>query len=130
MKRRLLTSGLLIAAATTVLAVEIEQHERSSVPPSARYELIQSTLAAKLTLRVDKFTGRVDQIVESIEGGKTWQAIPKRTHANDETKTNEVNYQVFTSAMSVKFTFLINVHTGATWQLVESEDGLVWDPIY
>ncbi len=119
----------VVATTTSVAAVVIEKHERSSVPSNSRFELVQSTLAAKLTLRVDKFTGRVDQLVEVSAGGKTWQPIPRGKHVSDTTNPNVVNYQVFTSGMAVKFTFMINVHTGATWQLIASKDGPVWDPI-
>jgi photosystem II stability/assembly factor-like uncharacterized protein len=119
--------GVLICSST--LAVELEQHEKTSVPPECRFEILQSSLAAKLTLKVDKFTGTVSQIVETKDGGKTWQPITKRPHPLDKTEPGKVNYQVFTSGLALKFTFLINVNTGATWQLLNSAEGISWDPI-
>ncbi len=127
--KTLLSAILMLAVCTSGFAIELEQHEKTSVPPECRFEILQSSLAAKLTLKVDKFTGTVSQIVETIDGGKTWQPIANRPHPNDKTEPGKVNYQVFTSGLAVKFTFLINVNTGATWQLVEFDKGIAWDPI-
>ena len=38
----------------------------------------------------------------------------------------KVNYQVFTSDLAVRMTYLINVNTGASWQLAADEEGNFW----
>ena len=127
--KQLLSTIMALLVCGSAFAVELEQHEQTLIPPESRFEILQSTLAAKLTLKVDKITGVVSQIVDTKEGGKTWQPIIKRPQQLDKTEPGKVNYQVFTSGLAVKFTFLINVNTGATWQLIETDKGIEWDPL-
>jgi hypothetical protein len=38
---------------------------------------------------------------------------------NDSTADGRPNYQLFLSTIAMRFTYLININTGATWELVE-----------
>jgi len=56
--------------------------------------------------------------------------MPKRSHPLDKRNDRRVNYQLFTSGIALRYTFLMNVNTGATWQKLETpEKDLVWSPI-
>lgn len=106
-------------------------HERTSAPANSRFELFQSTIAVRLTLRLDKYTGEVAQLVLGADSTLTWQAVPREPHsAADTRQLGQVNYQIFSSSIAIRHTYLLNVNTGATWQLVQSSDEtLVWQPI-
>lgn len=105
---------------------ETNRNQFSNTPESARYQIVQSELVAKITFKIDKYTGETFQLVKG-ENGLTWQAIETQRHTQDETNINKVNYQIFTSGLAVRMTFLLNVNTGVTWQLSEdSDDNLFW----
>lgn len=48
-------------------------HQATVPPPGARYEIIQSQLAAHWTFRLDRFTGRVAQLVRIEDDESTWE---------------------------------------------------------
>lgn len=131
------TPQALILVTLALLPIELRAqrepvtHERSSAPSDARFELVQSTLAARSTFRIDKQTGRVDQIVMREDSTLTWQAVRRLEHpAGDPRITGRTNYQLFMSGLANRHTFLVNVNNGATWQLVISKDEVLsWEPI-
>jgi hypothetical protein len=106
-------------------------HITTTVPEQSRFEFTQSSIAAKNTFKIDKFTGKVYQIVQKPDGGISWDEILKIKHSLDITKENQVNYQLYMSGLAVRFTFLINVWTGATWQLTQdTKTGMLfWEPV-
>ena len=106
--------------------------EKTSAPADSRFEIIQSTIAAKVTLLLDKYTGNVSQFVLGRDNKWTWQTIERLKHPQDSNPNpNKVNYQIFTSGIGVRYTFLLNVNTGATWLLAEDtlRRTLYWNPI-
>ncbi len=116
--------GLFVSQAW---AQETNRSQFSSVPNTSRFEIIQSELAAKITLKIDKYTGQVFQLVTGSKG-LSWQLIQAEKHPRDKATPNKVNYQVFTSGLAVRMTYLINVNSGASWQLSEdSEIGVFWN---
>jgi hypothetical protein len=94
-------------------------HYKSQSPPEAQFELLQSALVARLTLLVDKYSGDVFQLVAGQNGGVLWQKIPRMKLMEEQTGEMRVNFQVFTSGIAARDTFLLNIHTGRVWQLVE-----------
>lgn len=110
----------------------LRDHEKTMVPTTSRYEFIQSHITARNSFRVDKYTGNVYQIVQTKDDKLTWQIIEKLDHPLDKTIEETVNYQMFTSGMAARFTFLLNVNSGATWQLTQDTetDILFWSPIF
>jgi len=111
---------------------QIQLHQQTQPPAEARFEVIQSQLAAKVTIKLDRFTGDSFLMVSKDEGSTGWQRIPRDDHSlQPATKeARRPNYQIFTSGLAVKFTYLMNVSSGATWQLIESHDeSLKWSPI-
>ena len=106
---------------------ETSHHQFSSTPESSRFQIVQSEMGVRYTFNIDKYTGNVFLLVKG-KSGLTWQIIEAEIQDYDEKKTNQVNYQLFTSGLGVRFTFLINVNTGITWQLAEDKktDVLFW----
>lgn len=102
----------------------------SPIPDSARFLLIQSPILAKLTFRVDRFTGDTWQLVITPEGNFTWQQIKRISLPDDEKIFGRVNYQIFLSGMLAKITVLMNTNTGASWHITEdSAGGIFWNPL-
>lgn len=106
------------------------QNQSTTLSDNSRFEIIQSELAVKLTFKIDKFNGKVYLLVQS---GKdlTWQLMYIEKQDNDVVKENQVNYQIFTSGLGIKYTFLMNVNSGITWELAKDteSDELFWNKI-
>jgi hypothetical protein len=74
----------------------------------------------KWTFRLDRFTGHVDQLVSTKDNDDRWEDMdvmeletarpPLRSH-----------FQIFTSGIAAKHTFLIDTDTGKTWVLVSGK---------
>jgi hypothetical protein len=129
MRQILILAILLLPFSGQAWAQETNRSQSSSAPETSRFEIIQSELAARITLKIDKYTGNVFQLVKGSKG-LSWQLIPAEKHPGDNVTANKVNYQVFTSGLAVRMTYLINVNTGASWQLSEdSELGVFWNAL-
>ena len=115
-----LTCTLLIFASTQAVKAAGNQ---STCLVSGRWELFMSEIAARNTFRIDKWTGMVFQLVERENGTLTWNLVTRQASINDTRNQNAINYQMFTSGIAVRFTFLININTGVSWQLVEDRYG-------
>jgi len=118
---------IVLLLASPVLAQDglVEQHERTSVF-GGRWELLQSTLVARITMKVDKFTGKVWQIVRNTDDNLVWQLIPF-DHFRPAKPTNKISFQLFTSGTAARHTYLLQIHTGISWQLVKDKEGnSVW----
>ncbi len=114
----LLLSSPVLAEDTLVL-----RHERTSVLPSPQFEIFQSTLAVRVTFKLDTYTGRVWEIVRHPETDTfVWQFIP-HSGVTKAVATNKVSYQLFTSGIAVRHTYLLNINSGVTWQHVNNKDG-------
>ena len=97
----------------------------SSLP---RFQIIQSTIAARGTYKLDTYKGEVFQMVMGSDNNETWQLLRKYGHENADAQVlGHKNYELFTSTIAMKFTYLINVNTGSTWQLVQDPNS---DEIY
>jgi hypothetical protein len=107
-------------------------HSSTTIPPSARYEIVQSQLAAKWTFRLDRVCGQVTQLVKSKDDDVTWEnmgviGLPKCV------VDGKPRYQLFSSALAARHTFLINLDNGRTWVLTSFKDEklvevAVWAP--
>ena len=100
----------------------------SRVSPDSRFEIVQSALVAKQTFKLDKFLGNVYLLVKTPDGSDVWEPMLKESNPADRSTTGKSEYQIFTSGIAARFTFLMNVNSGITWQLVSSKDGtLLWE---
>lgn len=85
-----------------------------------RYQIVQSTISARGTYKVDTYAGKVYQLVVDGSNNETWELLKRiGNDTNDKQVDGKQNYQIFLSSLAMKFTYLINVNTGATWQLMQ-----------
>lgn len=121
MKVSLLVIVIVVLTFPSVRAQTARNEARTSVPADARFEIVQSNIAVKFTVRLDKFLGNVHMLVEDDEGSLVWERVDRESYPKGEIMfPGRVNYQIFTSGLAIKSTFLININTGATWVLVEN----------
>lgn len=86
-----------------------------------QWEFFMSDVAVKYTFKVDKFNGNVYQFVQREDKSYTWQLIEKEASKIDIQKQDSINYQLFSSGLGIRFTFLLNTNSGLTWKLVKDE---------
>jgi hypothetical protein len=87
---------------------------------SPRYQIVQSSIAARGTYKVDTYEGGVYQLVVDKNNNETWQLLRQVGNGNnDNIVKGQRNYELFLSSIAMRFTYLINLKTGATWQLVQ-----------
>lgn len=116
--KRLIFLLIIIQSVIDCWSQEITHHQSSTISDNSRFEIVQSEVGARYTFNIDKFTGSVFLLVEGTDG-ITWQLIETEIQAYNEKKENQINYQLFTSGIGVRYTFLLNVNTGINWQLAE-----------
>lgn len=114
---------LMLSISQAQLADITQPNQKSSVPNDSRFEIVQSTISARLTFLLDKYTGIVYQEVKDKDGNVNWEEM-KRIHKyfDTEANPNKANYQLFTSGLAVRFTFLTNINTGTTWVLTQDSE--------
>jgi hypothetical protein len=91
-------------------------HQHTTPPTDARFEIVQSELAAKWTFRLDRFTGHVAQLVKTSNDDNTWEAMS--TIDLPAMATPHPRFEIFTSGIAAKHTFLLDTESGKTWVLV------------
>ena len=127
MKYKLIIVFLLLSSA--LFSREMGLNQNTEVPDTSRFSIIQSTLSADMTFKLDKYTGSVSRMLEGNKG-TFWLKIKREKHADDIKTKNSVNYQIFTSGLSAQMVYLLNVNTGLTWELSEnSKLGIFWKAI-
>jgi hypothetical protein len=116
--------------------LEINNHQKTTIPSNGRYEIIQSSLAAKFTFRLDRYTGRIAQLVKADSGGVTWESMEIKGLPVLKNPPHP-RFQMFTSGLAARHTFLIDTDTGASWIIVnakrKSDTGTeieytIWEP--
>jgi hypothetical protein len=108
--------GISLTAGAFAQSEITDVHQLTSAIPGARFEIIQSELAAKWTFRLDRFSGHVWQLVKTKDDDDAWEAmriVGLPVIANPSTP----RFQIFSSGIAVKFTFLIDTVSGQTWTL-------------
>jgi len=110
----LIPSSALIAQQTSDI------HQQTSTPSNARFEIVQSELAAKWTFRLDRFTGHVSQLVKVKEGENAWEDMQVMGLSRIPAPAR-ARFQIFTSGLAARHTYLIDTDTGKTWVLVSSK---------
>lgn len=127
---RTLFAVVLAAILSTPAIGQSEQAPQSTTAPTgSRYEIVQSELAAKWTFRLDKRCGNVSQLV-SVKGetSVSWQQTPV-VGLPPCSATAGAKYQIFTSGLAARHTFLIDTVTGRSWILAEDDEGnAFWKP--
>jgi hypothetical protein len=100
---------------------DVHIHSSTNTGNQGRYVVIQSTLAAHWTFRLDKVCGNVSQIVATKNDGLTWESmlIVGLPQCKADAKTR---YQLSTSGLAARHTFLLNIENGKTWQIRTMKD--------
>jgi len=128
MKKIILAVAICIVFSHGIFALDANNHERTTTPQDARYEIIQSPLVVRHTFRLDRFAGNIAQLV-LVDDNLTWVEM----YINDFPKIENPTvprFQIFTSGIVVRNTFLIDTKTGSTWVLTQRFDGiLIWEPL-
>jgi hypothetical protein len=110
--------------------------QATASPPNARFQIIQSELAARWTFRRDRFTGQVAQLVHTKEGESAWESMPVQGLSSVGSPVKP-HFQIFTSGLAARHTFLIDTDTGKTWIIVTvtttnndgtKEESSAWQP--
>ena len=127
MKHLVLTVSLLLVFGLALRAQEPSDiHQQTVAPSNARYEIVQSELAAKWTFRLDRFTGHVAQLTHNKDNENVWEEMRIINIPYIATPTR-ARFQIFTSGLAARHTFLIDTDTGKTWVIVtnkgKNEDG-------
>lgn len=112
----LLTLAELLPIPSVAQDLPIAPHSSSTMSDSNRYEIVQSHLAAKWTFRLDRFCGFVSQLVQAKSGDMTWAAMPIEKQPTC-VMDGRIYYQLFSSSLAARHTFLINTDTGTSWLL-------------
>lgn len=97
--------------------VSVRSSQTTTLPPSARFELVQSTIAARLTFRLDRYTGRVWELVKTKDDDSAWQETRVYERPQIATPTR-ARFQLFTSGIAARHTFLLDTDSGRSWVLV------------
>ena len=119
--KKLLLSIFILFFTTPIFSQEVNIPLKTSTE-SGRFEFIQSTISRKISLMLDKYTGKVWQMVRDSEYDcLTFEYIPKTTQSTD-VKSAKINYQLFLGGMMLSDCFLLNINTGEVWQLVKDKD--------
>lgn len=123
MKTLLVTIALLSNAVGYAQTKDANIHSSTTASSQGRYEVVQSTLAARWTFRLDKVCGNVGQLVSTKNDGITWESmlVVGLPMCKPDGKTR---YQLFTSGMAARHTYLLNTDSGKTWQIRTMKDNL------
>lgn len=99
-------------------------HVTSTAISGARYEIVQSELAAKFTFKLDRFSGRVWLLVGSkaADGSDNtdWQEMTVEGWKPELSAAPR--FQIFTSGLAGRHTFLIDSKSGQCWVIVRLKD--------
>lgn len=95
-------------------------HQLTSAPPNARFEILASPLAAKWTFRLDRYTGRIWQLVTNRDDENTWEEMEVIRLPKAKTAARP-RFQLFTSGLAARHTFLTDNDTGKTWVLASGK---------
>jgi hypothetical protein len=131
MKHLVLTVSFLLVFGLNLRAQEPSDiHQHTVAPTNARFEIVQSELAAKWTFRLDRFTGHVAQLTHNKDDEDMWEEMRVIGIPYIASPTR-ARFQIFTSGLAARHTFLIDTDTGKTWVIVTSkgknEDGTEYD---
>jgi hypothetical protein len=137
MKNLVLTVSFLLLFGQSLRGQEPSDiHQQTVAPSNARFEIVQSELAAKWTFRLDRYTGHVAQLTHNKDGDNVWQEM-RVIGIPYITSPTRARFQIFTSGLAARHTFLIDTDTGKTWVIATSkgknEDGTdyedsLWQP--
>lgn len=121
-RRLVIVALLLVGSARAQELPHFDPHYSTEVCANCRFQIVQSSLTARNTFRLDRFIGNVSVLEQKPDGSFTWTPMYVAPHADNKLVTDmEPNYVLFNSGISVRNTFLMNMRNGVTWALVEDK---------
>lgn len=90
--------------------------QQTTAPPSARFEIVQSPLSARWTFRLDRYSGEVSMIV-SVDDNVGWEKMMVLGLPSIQSPSKP-RFQIFTSGIAARHTFLLDTETGKSWMVV------------
>ena len=136
MKLLLFVVVILSITPYSVSSQEVSPHQVTTPPPDTRFEIVQSQVAAKWTFRLDRFTGQVSQLVRTLDERNAWEHM-EVIDPPIIFKPLKPRFQIFTSGLAARHTFLLDTESGKTWVIVhqtrQGADGSkyevnLWEP--
>ena len=120
-------SILVLLASSVTNAQEQTYHVSTTVPDSARYEIVQSFgLITRLTIRLDRYTGRT-WVMPVVGDVVAWQTLPWADADSGGSNSKQPRYQIFSSSNFINMTLLMNTDSGRSWYIeLDLESGLYW----
>lgn len=124
MKKLLLFLVLFLCFPCILLSSDYNLETQTSVPDSAKFEIITGSLAVKQTYLLNKYTGETWVLVVDSNNNYSWEEIDTERNEDDYVPENYTGpvYQITLSGIAVKCTYLLNTVTGATWTLYKDPD--------
>lgn len=133
--------SLLVAAALLFVRLCLAEqaappHQSTTLPQGARFEIVQSSIAARWTFRLDRYSGRIWQLVKTQDDENAWEETAVAAFI-PIVNGSRARFQVFSSGLAARHTFLIDSDTGRTWVLSASKrktangsesEYLTWQP--
>jgi hypothetical protein len=107
-------------------------HQMSTTPANARFEIVHSPLAAKWTFRLDRYTGNIAQLVNSVSGGSAWESMTVLGLPKVDSSYGP-RFILLASGLAARFMFLMDTQSGKTWEITSISKGgaepeTVWQP--
>ncbi|MBL8339516.1 MAG: hypothetical protein JNM97_22310 [Rhodoferax sp.] len=112
----ILAFAVLSCSSTAAQDYPAPPHQQTTPAPGARYEVLQSQLAARWTFKLDRFAGRVWQLVRTADDDSSWEEMSIFDALKVPTPTRP-RFQLFSSGLAARHTFLLDADTGKTWRL-------------
>ena len=106
------------------------QHQASTPPSDARFEIFQSTPAEGWTLMLDRVTGNIQRLRAGKSGSLVWEKMRVLPHPK-AVNSAKPHFQIFISGTPEigKVTLLLDTESGATWKLVSTNGSGIWQTI-
>ena len=118
--RMAVTFALAVSVASTLARSDAsEVHQKTTLPEDARFEIVQSPLAAQWAFRLDRHTGQVFQLVKTRDDGIAWELMLVEDLPATPGFSEEPRFAIFTSGLAARHTFLMDTVTGRSWVLTE-----------
>jgi len=116
MKKIIFIVFLILSKSLLAQNKDVNIHSSTTPGGQSRYEIIQSTLMVRFTFRLDKVCGNIGQLVTTKNEGIAWE--PMIVFGLPKCQIDGKNrYQLFTSGLAVRHTYLLNTENGKTWQI-------------
>lgn len=130
MIRALIGTALFLTLACTAMGQGPGSVQRQATTPpiDSRFEIFQSELASTWTLKLDRITGDIDQLVSSKSGNLVWAKMKVLPHPH-AVNTAKPHFQILVAELPTRAILLLDTESGATWQLIAKNGSSVWQPM-